>query len=255
MAIQFVAEVAAKAAEVVLEATEKVAEKAAESIAELGSHLADAVSEIPTDGIDIGELDEPVSGYDIESFSESGANIDDLDEPISQWMTDSELSGDSLKYGDMDIPTSESLENSDVRNCPRENGTWTGERGNSKWIPDEDVVFTRSNPDGLPAKEIFDQYGIDGIDFEDGEPDFSPISKGEVQIDEFSGNRPDNFDQADIKLAEQKGCTPEEVEKWRKENKYTWHECKDMWTMQKVPSIIHINVPHRGGVSEYKNGG
>ena len=116
-------------------------------------------------------------------------------------------------------------------------------------------VRTEEQQAPMPAKEIFDQYGIDGIDFEDGEPDFSPISKGEVQIDEFSGNRPDNFDQADMKLAEQKGCTPEEVEKWRKENKYTWHECKDMCTMQKVPSIIHINVPHRGGVSEYKNGG
>ena len=36
-----------------------------------------------------------------------------------------------------------------------------------------------------------------------------------------------NFDQADEKLAEICGYTPEEVAQWRKENKYTWHECKD----------------------------
>ena len=96
------------------------------------------------------------------------------------------------------------------------------------------------------------QYGFDSIPFKDGQPDFSEVSRGEVEIDDFSDDRDSNFDQADEKMAEQRGCTPEEVAQWRKENKYTWHECADCKTMQKVPTEVHGNVSHSGGVSEYK---
>lgn len=140
------------------------------------------------------------------------------------------------------------------KNCPKENGKWDGERGNSKWVPDSDYVPQKKNPEQKTWKEILDKYGIDGIVYKDGEPDFSEISKGDVEIEAFSANRDDNFDKADIELAKQKGCKPKDVEKWRKENGYTWHECKDMKTMQKVPSIVHNNVSHRGGISEAKGG-
>ena len=141
------------------------------------------------------------------------------------------------------------------KNCPCENGEWTGERGDSKWKPDPDYIPQKQNPDGLTWKEILKKYNIDGIKFKDGEPDFSEISKGTVQIEPFSTERTDNFDKADIALAKQRGCSPEEVRKWRKENGYTWHECKDMKTMQKVPSVVHNNVSHSGGISEAKKAG
>ena len=38
-----------------------------------------------------------------------------------------------------------------------------------------------------------------------------------------------------------------------KENNYTWHESRDMSTMQKVPNEIHANIPHSGGVSKAKS--
>ena len=101
--------------------------------------------------------------------------------------------------------------------------------------------------------EILEKYGIDGIVFKDGEPVFDNVSKGTVTIEGFSSNRDDNFDKADIELAKQRRCSPEEVKQWRKENGYTWHECKDMATMQKVPSEIHNNITHRGGVSNSKS--
>jgi hypothetical protein len=143
-----------------------------------------------------------------------------------------------------------------MRNCPIDgnNGHWDGERGNSNWYPDPDYVPGKANSEGKTWSEILNKYGIDHIPFKDGEPDFSEISKGTVEIEPFSGSRTDNFDKADIELAKQKGCTPEEVAKWRKENGYTWHECKDMKTMQKVPSEVHNNVPHSGGISEAKKG-
>lgn len=138
------------------------------------------------------------------------------------------------------------------KNCPVEHGHWEGERGNSKWYPESDYIPQKSNPENNTWGDILEKYGIDGVCFVDGEPDFSEISKGTVEIDGFSERREDNFDKADIALAEQRGCSPEEVKKWRKEHGYTWHECRDMKTMQKVPAEVHNNIPHSGGISEIK---
>lgn len=156
------------------------------------------------------------------------------------------------------------------KNCPIEgnNGHWENEYGNSIWHPDGDYVPPErgrisdkpySNPDKLSWKELLEKYGMDGIPYKDGEPDFSKICKGEVEIAGFEtgGNiaKVHNFSKADIELAKQKGCTPEEVKNWRTENNYTWHECKDMKTMQLVPNEIHANVSHSGGRSQKSEGG
>lgn len=92
--------------------------------------------------------------------------------------------------------------------------------------------------------------------FKDGYPDFSEVSKGEVEIDNFTTERygvGGNFDQADRKLAAQRGCSVEEVRQWRIDNNYTWHEMQDCKTMQKVPREVHGNIPHDGGISKLKN--
>lgn len=138
--------------------------------------------------------------------------------------------------------------------CPIENGEWTGERGNSKWCPDKEYVPQKSNPEGKKWGEILKSYGTNEINFKDGEPDFSNISKANVEIKGFSDKRSDNFDKADIELAKRHNCSPEAVKKYRKENGYTWHECKDMKTMQKIPSIVHNNISHSGGIAAVKRG-
>ena len=141
-----------------------------------------------------------------------------------------------------------------VKNSPLDGsgGHWDGDRGNSLWKPDDDFVPLKNNADEKTWAEINKEYNIDGIRFKDGEPGFSEISKGTVKIDNFSSFRPDNFDKADIVLAKQKGITPGEVEAFRKENKLTWHERSDMGTMDLVPSKVHGNVSHSGGISEIK---
>jgi hypothetical protein len=141
-----------------------------------------------------------------------------------------------------------------AKNCPIENGEWSGERGNSKWKPDKEYVPQKANLEEKNWGNILNKYGIDGINFRNGEPDFRPISRGDVKIKDFSSERADNFDKADIELAKKHGCSPENVRSWRKANGYTWHECKDKQTMQKVPGIVHNNVTHRGGISEAKKG-
>lgn len=158
-----------------------------------------------------------------------------------------------ISANDYDKPLGLICEN--IKNCPIEgnNGHWEGERGDSKWVPEPDAIPKKCNTEGKMWKLILDKYGIDGIEYKDGEPDLSKTSKGNVEISGFSDKRDDNFDKADIELAKQRGCSPEEVKTWRKENGYTWHECKDMKTMQKVPSEVHNNISHRGGVSEAKS--
>ncbi len=135
--------------------------------------------------------------------------------------------------------------------CPLEgsNGHWEGQRGDSKWIPDRDYQPQKHNPENKIWGEVLDEQGTDGVNFNDGEPDFSDFSKGEVILDEQQTDRSMVFNEADTKLAEQRGCSPAEVYKWRKENGYTWHEKSDGLTVQKVPSIVHGNVTHAGGHS------
>lgn len=158
---------------------------------------------------------------------------------------------------DIDKPIAKEMD--EVKGCPIEGngGHWEGERGNSKWFPNRDEIPKNplTNPDGLTWGQILDKYGIDGIEFKNGEPDFSPVAKGTVEIDHFTDNRygkGGNFDQACERLAEQRGCTKEEVKAWMKENKYTWHERSDCKTMDKVPTEIHGNIRHSGGISEAK---
>ena len=50
-----------------------------------------------------------------------------------------------------------------------------------------------------------------------------------------------------------KPCTADDVTLWREKNKYTWHEELDCKTMKKVPSVIHGNMSHNGGIAKMNN--
>lgn len=137
------------------------------------------------------------------------------------------------------------------------NGSWTGESGNSTWEPNKEKIpdpmnGKNGNPDGLTWENILDKYEIDGITFRDGEPDFSEVMKDQVEIGDFTTDRRINFNQSDVALAEKWDMSPREVADWRKENNYTWHECKDCKTMQLVPCEVHNNIPHEGGIAVKK---
>lgn len=138
-------------------------------------------------------------------------------------------------------------------------GKWEGERGESKFVPSAE---TEKGQRGI---EKLAEYGLDGIEFRHGEPDYSKCSEATVKIDNMTENRPSNFDQADIKLSARwnemakDGRTDwkqEDVEAFRHENKLSWHECCDRETMHLVSQDIHGNdtsvFPHLGGVSECK---
>ena len=147
---------------------------------------------------------------------------------------------------------------------PEKNGSWDGEKGNSTWTPDPDYIPAEkskspetnpySNPDKITLKDILTKYGVDGINFKEGYPVFDDVSKGTVEVEGFetggAAAKQKNFAKADLAMSEKKGCSPQEVKHWRMENNYTWHECEDKATMQKVPNEVHANVPHAGGRSQ-----
>lgn len=199
------------------------------------------------------------SGYEehtpeILQTAEKDASENNEKDAKSNGYSDGQETRQTEKSGVENRESENAQENLDGKHCPIEGhgGHWDGERGNSKWIPDKDHVPQKQNPEQQNWGKILNEYGIDNVPFKDGDPNFDEVSKGKVEIEDFSADRSDNFDKADIELANQRGCTPEEVAKWRKENGYTWHECRDMKTMQKVPSKVHNNIPHSGGVSEAK---
>lgn len=136
-------------------------------------------------------------------------------------------------------------------------GHWEGERGESKFIPSTETEKGRAGAEKLA------EYGMDGIEYRNCEPDYSKCSEGTVKIDNMTEIRPDNFAQADEKLAEQWNAnarenrtdwSPEDVDKWRHDNNLSWHECCDTVTMHLVSRDIHGGdtsvILHSGGVAE-----
>lgn len=141
-----------------------------------------------------------------------------------------------------------------INRTPKEvsdRGVWTGERGESKYIPTDKEIL-----------EILAKYGLDGIEYHDGIPDFSGCSESTVTIDNMSETRygkGGNFEQCDQKCAEQwnkegrdgkTDWTARDVANWRKENGYTWHERNDMKTCDLIPTKINDYFGHLGGVGE-----
>lgn len=126
---------------------------------------------------------------------------------------------------------------------PINNGQWEGERGESKWLS--------HNPE---VNQHLHDAGVDGIHYGNARPDFSPVTKGQVEIPDMSANRDYNFKVADKLLAKEWGVSPQDIADWRFDNKYTWHEEPDLKTMQLVPSIVNNRLGHVGGIGELNKG-
>lgn len=143
-------------------------------------------------------------------------------------------------------------------------GSYIGERGESKYIP------SGRSAEGVKVIEILKEYGLDGIEYRNAEPDFEVCSEAVVKIGGMTSNRenyPDengipklgNFKQADIECAKKWNIekrdnrtdwTGREVEEYRKKYGLTWHEKCDTETMVMVRSEINLYFKHSGGCSE-----
>ncbi|AWC30834.1 HNH endonuclease [Bacillus cytotoxicus] len=138
-------------------------------------------------------------------------------------------------------------------------------------------LSTLKPPSDPKLKRILDEAGIKGIQYKNGVPDFSPVSKAQIEIDYMLGGKGNygtkartyNFAQADQKLADklndsvelarQFGMEPGEItakdiDKYRTKNQLTWHEVNDVKIMQLVPTEINKRFGHLGGVGEINAG-
>ena len=188
--------------------------------------------------------------YEEDDSNDASGASDDLEEKKTE-MSSEERANEIDTGIENDVSTNETAE-IDEKRLPKSDGHWEGEKGDSLWVPDDDKIPGKANPENKSWGEIKDKYNIDGIEYNNGDPDFSDLSRGEAHVDEFTADRYKNFKQADEIEAEKRGCSPEDVKQWRQDNGYTWHERADCETMDKVPSIVHNNVVHSGGISEKK---
>ena len=159
------------------------------------------------------------------------------------------------------------------KNIPKNNGSWLGAPGNSKWMPTAERVPLKLNPDAKKMGQILAENNMqNGIPFKQGKIDLRAASRGTVQIDNYTLSRSKNFSQADSVLAaairsgkvnpeiqsalksmgvDPKTVTKGDIKALRKLG-YTWHERPDMKTLDLVRSSLHANVPHSGGISALK---
>lgn len=146
-----------------------------------------------------------------------------------------------------------SLENR-VNEAGKSDGTWSGDVGNSKFSPSD------LTDEGIAAKNKLSEFGLDGIEFKNGIPDFSKIAVEAVEID-MTGDRSANYTKTYTAVANKwnsekkdgrSDWTAREVKEWKQLNNLSPHECSDMKTVQFVPTSVHSFVKHYGGVAECK---
>jgi len=179
-------------------------------------------------------------------------------------------------------PENKKIKNaSDEKITPRRHGNWKNKnRGNDMWIPDGDHPLGKFNPDKKTLNNniraelekkinkhrknnnMSEDFKFEGIMFNENEPDFLPFSFGDVDLNAYSSDRDINYDMAyelmAKKLSKEKGkkYTAKDVENWMNnknpkndyEMQFTWHETPE-GKMMKVPSVIHGNVSHTGGIN------
>ena len=167
-----------------------------------------------------------------------------------------------------------------MKYTPINHGTWSGDRGNSMWIPNNSF-----------ARAELEMFGAKGISYKNGLPDFTPFSAFQHPLDPSQYTMSD-YRQKKIccealnghlnKLAESLGadlsdptscsafrdqvkdmlkCSEDSVEDILEDLKhgvtpdgYTWHHTDVPGVMQLVPEMIHGAARHRGGRSIWGGG-
>ena len=151
------------------------------------------------------------------------------------------------------------------KNIPTSGGRWSGEAGDSIWIPDDQIVPPDKGYSNMQHKtwgQIKRENGISGIRFSDGRVDFSPVTKYAVKFDwekelggvgirylVQTGDRQCLHEAAFSKLAAKLGKSIEEVKQLKESRNLVWHEEPDCETLQLVVREVHDNIRHFGGIA------
>jgi hypothetical protein len=162
------------------------------------------------------------------------------------------------------LQKAEKIEEGLVKGCPvggnrfgtqsPRDGWVGGERGDGIWDP---------RKSGMKKERVEDIESVTGgkpIQWRDGNPDFSEYTykgkgpggelvDGKVEIElSRTGDRNADFANARQAMAEKLGQPS-----FKEPDGWTWHHKEDGVTMELIPSDLHNNVPHSGGVSVAKD--
>ena len=155
----------------------------------------------------------------------------------------------------MEFYLPKSMENSLPLTTPKNNpqrGYWTGERGNSTYVP-------TNNQDNII--KILHDHNLCGINYSKGIIDLNPCSIATVSLDKMYILRYKNFKTCDIlcsnlwnntKFLDKQDWTSQKVNYYRKQYHYSWHECNDCIHCELVPTKINSFFSHFGGIAECK---
>jgi len=119
---------------------------------------------------------------------------------------------------------------------PINNGKWIDDKGNEGVRGESRFIF-----DNGYVQKVFP----DGIVYKNARPDLTSIALEQVVMKGFiSTNRRSNFQKADTMLAFKLNLSRIDVENFRREHGYAWHEHEDMRTLQLVPKFLHGTGDH-----------
>lgn len=151
------------------------------------------------------------------------------------------------------------------KNIPTSGGLWTGEPGDSIWIPDDTVIPPDKGYSNMLHKtwfQIKSENNIRGISFSDGRADFRPVSKAEVVFDwerelgkegirriVETGDRQYLHEAGFSLLANKLGKSVQEVKEYKERLNLVWHEEPDCETLRLVVREVHDNIRHFGGIA------
>ena len=151
------------------------------------------------------------------------------------------------------------------KNIPNSGGFWTGEPGDSIWIPDDAVIPPDKGYSNMYHKtwrQIKSENGIQGITYSNGQADFRPITRHELVFDwerELgkegirhileTGDRQYLHEAAFSLLASTLGKSVRELKDFKEHENLVWHEESDCETLRLVAREVHDNVRHIGGIA------
>lgn len=148
--------------------------------------------------------------------------------------------------------------NDRIKQTPINDGNWDGDRGDSRWKPnDEDVI-----------RDLEDYgNGADGIEYRNGFPDFTPVQVFECKMPNQLYDRNDDYQFTDCNLAlldhlkDHPDCISNfddtqlaAIARGNNPSGYTWHHDVQTGRMQLVPTSIHDSCKHYGGKNVWGGG-
>ena len=136
---------------------------------------------------------------------------------------------------------------------PNKGGRWSGDRGNSNFIPNDDFIFIiKKRGQTISGRELKLRFAFDYISYHYGEPDFSQFADkriGIIQLSSMPNKRTGSggsYKLAAMSILHKFGSVSSVIQ-YMKKHDLSWHECSN-GTIIAMPTIINSIFSHSAGI-------